>query len=210
MGYLQSRPLLSVIISLVDKQTASPKMYTGYTPSMNRDEVQLNRLMSRAKFDDSGCLIWQGAKLKPYKRKTPLPYGLYNQSLPGGKRKLVYAHRLSHELNIGPIPSDMIVCHSCDRPDCINPEHLFLGTHQDNMNDCIAKGRKPVGSNSGNAKLTEADVEHMRSNYVAYSRKFGLTAFARLYGINNKTAESAIFGVTWKHVKTPCPEKVRG
>jgi hypothetical protein len=51
------------------------------------------------------------------------------------------AHRISYQIFVGPIPKGMVVCHDCDRPDCVNPHHLFVGTQQDNVSDMRAKGR---------------------------------------------------------------------
>jgi hypothetical protein len=80
-----------------------------------------------------GCWHWTGMRLKGEKL---LPYGYL--WLEG---KMVRAHRLAHELFIGPIPTGLLVLHSCDRPWCVNPEHLRAGTHSDNSRDCVSRGR---------------------------------------------------------------------
>ena len=78
---------------------------------------------------NSGCWLWQGGVARRY--------GVIKIE---GKTKRV--HRVVWELNNGSIPDGMFVCHSCDVPRCVNPEHLFIGTHTDNMRDMIQKGRK--------------------------------------------------------------------
>lgn len=75
------------------------------------------------------CWLWQAAKM-------PAGYGVF--SVRGVKQR---AHRVAYELCVRPIPAGMFVLHRCDTPACVNPLHLFLGTHTDNMRDKIAKGR---------------------------------------------------------------------
>ena len=88
----------------------------------------------------------------------------YGQIKADGNRKMLRAHRVSWELNIGPIPDGLCVCHHCDNPPCVNPAHLFVGTYGDNNRDAYRKGRKvpPTPDNrgelNGQAKLTEAHV----------------------------------------------------
>lgn len=79
----------------------------------------------------SECWIWQGAKFRDQ------GYGRIIINY-----KDVRAHRVSWELVNGPIPSGLLICHHCDNRLCVNPKHLFLGTHKDNNQDCVNKGRK--------------------------------------------------------------------
>lgn len=74
------------------------------------------------------CWIWLAGKRNGYGRF------MVNQTLKS-------AHRLSYEYYIGPIEGELLVCHKCDNPSCVNPKHLFLGTLSDNMQDCIKKKR---------------------------------------------------------------------
>jgi hypothetical protein len=82
--------------------------------------------------DGNGCWIWESA--------TQGEYGCFTEG-PRVARKCKQAHRVSWELHNGPIPDDMCVCHKCDVKLCVNPDHLFLGTHSDNMQDRSKKGR---------------------------------------------------------------------
>lgn len=99
------------------------------TPIILPEEKYKLRLTKRSVQSETGCLEWCGSK-------TPLGYGTMSFH---GKRE--YVHRVSYILYKGVIPEDMCVCHSCDNPKCINPEHLWLGTQGDNMKDRDKKGR---------------------------------------------------------------------
>lgn len=94
----------------------------------------------------------------------------------------------------------MEVCHSCDVPGCVRPEHLFLGTHQENMRDMCAKGRhnKPKGQDSGRALLTDAQVLAMRLAYARGGTSY--TVLAKQYGVGKTTVEAIIRRKTWGHI----------
>lgn len=93
----------------------------------------------------------------------------------GGGRTWLNLRRYVWETTHGPIPDGMLVCHSCDTPSCLNPEHLWLGTHQDNMNDSKAKGRlfsMSRGEANKSSKLKEVDVLEMwKLKGLGYSHK---------------------------------------
>jgi len=95
----------------------------------------MKRIFDRVIKNKNGCWEWQGALRSGY--------GAIKIE---GKTKAI--HRLSWELNYGEIPKGLLVCHKCDNPKCINPGHLFLGTHNDNAKDAYNKNRVvvPVGN----------------------------------------------------------------
>lgn len=84
---------------------------------------------------ESGCIEWTGATVK----SNGYEHHRYGRHTSGGKKRL--AHRVAYERANGPIPQGLEICHTCDNPLCCNPDHLFLGTHRDNMQDAIRKGR---------------------------------------------------------------------
>lgn len=89
------------------------------------------RFWRRVERVESGCWLWRGS----------LDGGGYGQISTAQGFAPAKAHRVSWEMRNGPIPDGMVVCHTCDTPACVNPDHLFIGTQQDNMRDCSRKNR---------------------------------------------------------------------
>lgn len=110
------------------------------------------------------------------------------------------SHRVSYELANGTIPDGMFVCHSCDNPSCVNPNHLFLGTHIDNMRDCVTKGRKVGlrGEKFYANKLTDEKVIAMRRRYEIGDAD--MRTLATEYGVAVSTVCNVIHRKSWKHI----------
>lgn len=109
--------------------------HTGLTSGKGCPDVK-ERLALRGVRVASGCMEWDGPKNRAGYGQTKSDY------------KFWLVHRLAWTLVNGPIPEGMLVCHKCDNPACFDVDHLFLGTHQDNRLDCIAKGRHNIVSGS--------------------------------------------------------------
>lgn len=105
--------------------------------------------------DNRGCINWVGAK-------TTAGYGTFNHGGRKVKNRTKYAHRFSYEFYNGELKKGFYVCHKCDNPACVNPEHLFLASPKDNNNDMIKKKRIQHGSNHWKSKLTEKEVVRIR------------------------------------------------
>lgn len=108
------------------------------------------------------------------------------------------AHRISYELHHGAIPADLHVCHHCDNSPCVNPAHLFLGTHADNSSDMKAKGRSARGERHSQARLT---VEAVRDIRWSYARGFKQAELAAKYAVSPSAVSAVLRGITWRHTK---------
>lgn len=107
------------------------------------------------------------------------------------------AYRASWVLHRGPIPAGMLVCHTCDNGICCNPDHLFLGTYQDNARDAVSKGRHAFGTKMPNARLNPDKVR-----YIRQQRALGRSqqSIADELGVVRGTVEFVDQGKTWKEV----------
>lgn len=121
---------------------------------------------------------------------------IYPTTTIGGRNVLV--HRLAYEITCGAIPPGMQVCHRCDNPKCARPDHLFLGTAADNIADKVAKQRQARGSRQGSARLTEADVVALRSEW----RRGGVTqaGLGKRFGVGESTVHKIVHRQTWRHL----------
>ncbi len=121
------------------------------------------------------------------------------------KRVSFKVHRLSANLYLYfNISSELDVCHHCDNPSCFNPDHLFIGTVKDNMQDMIRKGRAKhsLGEEVHTAKLTEEQVLEIRKSYK--ESELGIWQFSvitsKKYNCNPTTIDVMLRGKTWKHL----------
>ena len=166
------------------------------------------RLWSKVEKTDT-CWLWQGYTM-------PKGYGVMNLFGPEkGRSRLV--HRISYELHFGAIEdASLEVCHSCDVPACVRPDHLFLGTHKENQQDMGRKGRSHFsqlrltgdlnptrtrpeclarGTRNGNAKLNPEKVAEIR---LRYAQGESTTTIAVQFGVSRPTIDAVVKRKTWK------------
>lgn len=139
-----------------------------------------------SKVDKSGdCWLWTGSRFHT-------GYGMFKLN---GKNQ--YAHRVVLLLEGLDIPSGMHSCHTCDNRACVNPDHLFLGTRFDNMQDSITKGRfnRACGEAHGSVKLSEADVLLIRNSEDQTHQQI-----ANRFGITKENVGHIRGRRTWRHV----------
>jgi len=158
---------------------------------------------------EDGCWIWTA-------KRNLGGYGHFwdGTYLASGRNRLAIASRWVYEHTNGPIPDNLLVCHRCDNPPCVNPSHLFLGTRDDNLRDMMNKGRDrhpcgpdhgmrlrpdrtPKGVRNGRAKLTEVEVLAIREAHEAGRSQ---RAVARDFGVRPETVGHIVRRKTWTHI----------
>lgn len=153
----------------------------GRTKPLTKERIEEKIL----RMPEAGCWIWMGGT-------TVRGYGQIESK--GMKH---YAHRVSYELFVGPIPKGMYVCHSCDNVACVNPNHLFLGTQKENLQDMASKGRSTRGVKNPMAKLDAYGVKEIKEGIKAGQTD---TALAESWMVSRQTINNIRNGKVWNHV----------
>lgn len=136
---------------------------------------------------EGGCWEWAGSRNE---------YGYPRiGSRPG--------HRYAYEIFHGPIPEGLHILHKCDNPPCVNPAHLIVGTHVQNMQDCTAKGRRAKGERAANAKLVSDQVREIRKMRI--NGGFTLQQIADRFKITREAVRQIASGQTWSHIPMDMP-----
>lgn len=134
---------------------------------------------------NTGCWLWTGSWHR-------FGYGKFGLgSATDGSATIKDAYRVSWQLFKAERCDGLMVCHKCDTPQCVNPEHLFLGTALDNMRDMREKGRAA-------RKLSDVEITEIRRRRAGGET---LVSIAKDYGINHTMVSFIARGVVWRHVK---------
>ncbi len=168
----------------------------------NKRRPALERFWEKVdKRNHDGCWIWTGSIKDEYH------YGRISVG-----KKDVLSHRYSWIVNKGPIPHGLCVLHKCDNPQCVNPDHFFLGTQAENIMDMFSKGRNPTpkrgkdsylstinktGEKNLSSKLTESQVIDIRS---LYDSGIGYRPIAGRFCVTYQNIKHIVMRKTWKHI----------
>lgn len=132
---------------------------------------------------ETGCWMWARGKDR---------YGYGYIKCPGIRLR---AHRYAYEAFVGPIPDGMFVCHRCDVRACVNPEHLFIGTHRDNMADCATKGRNVHGERHPGAKLSQGAVAKI---FALRAQGASQSKIAARFGVSQQLVSRVLMRQCWR------------
>jgi len=157
----------------------------------NNDVRLIDRFYGKFEITDT-CWVWKGKKDKN-------GYGQFYMNL-DKKEISVRPHRFSYMIFKGEIPDGLLICHSCDNPACVNPQHLFLGTQKINIQDALKKERMngPKGTKQWLAKFKDDDIREIRK---LKSSGMNGNQIAKKYNVNRRVIYDILKKITWKHVQ---------
>lgn len=168
----------------------SPETRAKWHATMDQRRTPLlERFLEKVEYDTAGgCWLWAGTHLKSTG---------YGQIEVAGRA--IGAHRIAYTLFNGAIPQGQHVCHRCDVRLCVNPAHLFTGSHQENMADMVRKGRAATlnGSTGNAAKITESDVPKILARLLIGHTCLEIAAD---YGVTDCAINAIRRGKSWNHV----------
>lgn len=171
-----------------EKITMSTYKYVRGLEHLKIENTIENRFHTKVtEKDKNGCMLWTAFI-------NPKGYGLFKFN-----GRTMPAHRCSYELHFGKIPKGMCVLHKCDVRNCVNPDHLFLGTQIENIKDMCKKGRnsKSVGMDNPKSKLTDRKVKNIK---MKLSQGITITKLAKQYKVAECTIGFIKSNQTWKHI----------
>jgi len=148
------------------------------------DKDTIDRFFSKVDktSNPNGCWDWLGLK-------HPFGYGRFCAN-----KQIYLAHRLSYIIAYGPITSSQCLLHKCDNPQCVNPEHLQIGTRRENARDRDKKNRTTKGQQCYNTKFTDQEVFEIKNSGLS------IRELAKKYNSNYQTIWSIKKNVNWKHI----------
>lgn len=157
------------------------KPWKHWTP----DQIK-EKLLNTSEINlSTNCREWTGCKI-------PSGYGTYRFH-----SETHYVHRLAYEVFIGKIPKKMHILHSCHNRACIEPQHLRVGSHQENLKERDDAGRQARGERGGMSKLKDKDVIAIRRLFID---NISNCEIGRKFGVRDVTIRDIRIGKTWKHV----------
>ena len=186
-GYRQCKACQEVMWRSYNARVSARRQAAMIPPEVTRQQRFWLRVRKGV-----GCWLWSGAT-----SGTGIQARGY---IKFGQRRRVFVHRYSYELHHGPIPEGGLVLHRCGNGLCIHPDHLYIGTHQDNSDDRERHGTATRGEHHATAKLTSNNVLEIRTLLAAGHHA---TKLAVRFGVSSSTIYAIKRGVTWGHLASP-------
>jgi len=161
-----------------------------------KEDMNVEKFFSKGAVNSAtGCIEWTGC----------IQSNGYGRVKFDGRTR--YVHRVSAELKFGEIPEGLEVCHKCDNRKCFNPDHLFLGTRKDNMQDAVSKSRIsrgekhaaqiPSGERNYNAKLKNSDIPEIRRRHASGETQ---TSIAKSFSVDRSLIGLIVNGKAWRGI----------